>query len=215
MERLTPAWLSDALGVTVTDLSIVPVGTGQVASCLRLSLEYGGPTDLPATMVAKCPADDEQSRGVGIALGHYRAEASFYRDLASGLAIRTPEAFHVWLDEETHDFLLLLEDLAPAEQGDQIVGCDADTAALALAELPKLHAPHWGDGSLARVGVAQPDDPGVGGDDGHAARRPAPRFPRALRRSAGPRGRGAGRPHRPAPHEQRHRRGHPVDHPAR
>ena len=151
MDRLAAEALTKALGEEVTSVEVEPVGTGQVASCFRLSLTYAADNDLPATMVAKCPADDPQSRSVGIALGHYRAEASFYRDLAPGLDIRTPIAYHVSLDETTHDFLLLLEDLAPAEQGDQIAGCDLDTAVLALSELPKLHVPHWGDPSLEGV----------------------------------------------------------------
>jgi hypothetical protein len=45
--------------------------------------------------------------------------------------------------------LLLLEDLAPARTGDQLAGCSVDQAAIAVAELPRLHAPRWSDPALA------------------------------------------------------------------
>jgi hypothetical protein len=42
-----------------------------------------------------------------------------------------------------------LEDLAPAEQGDQLAGCTYEDAKAALDELVKLHAPRWDDPALA------------------------------------------------------------------
>ena len=43
---------------------------------------------------------------------------------------------------------MLLEDLAPAEQGDQLAGCTRDVARAALRELVGLQAPAWCDASL-------------------------------------------------------------------
>jgi aminoglycoside phosphotransferase (APT) family kinase protein len=43
---------------------------------------------------------------------------------------------------------VILDDLAPCEQGDQMRGCSVDEAALALRELPELHAPAWLDTEL-------------------------------------------------------------------
>jgi Ecdysteroid kinase-like family len=47
--------------------------------------------------------------------------------------------------------VLVLEDLAPCVQGDQLAGCSVDQAALAMSELAKLHAPRWNDPALASV----------------------------------------------------------------
>jgi len=151
-KHLDPEWLAAVLGAPVVGVDAAPVGTGQVAASIRLTLRYDGPTEAPATLVAKVPSDDPVSRATGAAMGNYEVESSFYRDLAGSLPMRTPRCHHVEHDPSTHDFLLLLEDLAPAEQGDQLTGCDADTAALAVSELPKLHAPRWGDPALASLG---------------------------------------------------------------
>jgi aminoglycoside/choline kinase family phosphotransferase len=43
------------------------------------------------------------------------------------------------------DFILLLDDLAPAVQGDQIAGCDANSARLAVEALAGLHGSCWCD----------------------------------------------------------------------
>jgi hypothetical protein len=75
----------------------------------------------------------------------------FYQQLASDLPIRTPQAYYADLDVESASFVLLLEDLAPAQQGDQLRGCDAGQAQIALEELVKLHASRWGDPKLAEI----------------------------------------------------------------
>ena len=52
--------------------------------------------------------------------------------------------------------MIVLEDLAPAEQGDQIAGCTAEQAELVMDEAAKLHAPRWDDPTLAELAVAEP-----------------------------------------------------------
>ena len=47
--------------------------------------------------------------------------------------------------------MLLLEDLAPARQGDQLAGCSLEEADVAVDELVKLHAPRWGDPTLGEL----------------------------------------------------------------
>ena len=69
--------------------------------------------------------------------------------------------YHAEWHAETGDFVLLMEDLAPAAQGNQIVGCDRDQAATAVLELAKLHGPRWGDPSLGEIewlSSRSPDD---------------------------------------------------------
>lgn len=45
----------------------------------------------------------------------------------------------------------MMKDLAPGEQGDQIIGCTADDAALALTELARLQGPRRGDSELGEI----------------------------------------------------------------
>lgn len=148
---LTPAWLSEALGVDVTEVDATPVGTGQMGDSVRLRLDYAGDTDLPPTMVAKLAAADPTSRGTALALRSYEIEVRFYQQLAPGLPIRTPRSYHSDIDPATAAFVLVLEDMAPAEQGDQLAGCSVERARVAVDELVKLHAPRWGDASLREL----------------------------------------------------------------
>ena len=154
-DALTPAWLTEALasagtldGASVTSVALTPVGTGQMCDSVRLQLTFDGPTDAPPTIIAKLPAADPTSRATALALRSYETEVRFYQQLAPSLPIRTPHVFHAEIDVETASFVLLLEDLAPARQGDQLTGCSPDEAVVAVDELVKLHAPRWDDPTL-------------------------------------------------------------------
>jgi hypothetical protein len=128
------------------------VGTGQMGRNVRFSLTWAPDvSDAPASVVGKFPSDDPRSRATGAAQGAYEKEVRFYRELASTVSIRTPRCFFADVEPATGDFVMLMEDLAPAVQGDQLAGCSADHAALALAEAARLHAPRWGDARLAAI----------------------------------------------------------------
>jgi aminoglycoside/choline kinase family phosphotransferase len=60
-----------------------------------------------------------------------------------------PRCYHRECDPATGWFVLLLEDLGDAVQGDQLAGCGVDVAAAALTEMAALHGPAWGDAELA------------------------------------------------------------------
>lgn len=157
-EALTPEWLTAALdqggllaGASVVDVEVVPIGTGQMCDSVRLTVTYDGPTDAPATFVAKLPAADETSRSTAVMLRNYEKEVRFYQEVAPTLAVRTPRVLHAAIDDSLSSFVLLLEDLSPACVGDQIQGCTIDEARRALAELARLHAPRWGDPALEEI----------------------------------------------------------------
>jgi hypothetical protein len=154
--ELSPEWLTavlrgTGLDVTVSSLRSEPVGTGQMAHNERIFLEYeGDAAGAPATLVGKFPSPSEESRAAG-ANGGYRSETLFYTELAENLPIRTPECFYGAISDDHTTFTLLLEDLAPAQQGDQIGGgSDAEIEA-AVRNLAGLHAPRWNDPSLAEL----------------------------------------------------------------
>jgi hypothetical protein len=102
-------------------------------------------------MVAKLPAADETSRNTALSLGSYTKEVRFYQELAPSLPLQTPTVYHADIDPATASFVLLLEDLAPAEQGDQLLGCSLEHATSAVDELVNLHAPRWGDQDLLGI----------------------------------------------------------------
>lgn len=148
------AWLTAVLargGVDawVTGFTAKAVGTGQIGDSVRFTLEYEGrPQGAPASIVGKFPAAGAESRQTGVALGNYLREVRFYQQLARSALISTPHCYFTDVDEATSDFVLMMEDLAPAEQGDQLRGVSLDQARLVVREAGKLHASHWGDDGL-------------------------------------------------------------------
>jgi hypothetical protein len=84
-----------------------------------------------------------------VGLGVYEREVRFYRELAPRLGGPLAGCHVAVFDPDGGWFTLLLEDAAPAVQGDQIAGCSITQARLAVHELAKLHAPVFGDLELA------------------------------------------------------------------
>ena len=138
---LTPEFLSEALGRRVVDVSLTPVGTGQVADSVRMDLTWD-PTDTgPAMLVAKVTSSSEVSRTIAGITRTYEIEVGFYTDIAPRIGVNAPACHYAAHDPVTGAYCIMLDDLAPCEQGDQMRGCSVDEAALALRELPELHAP--------------------------------------------------------------------------
>jgi hypothetical protein len=161
-EDITASWLSAVLGAEIIAVETAPIGDGHVGTSLRLTLTSNDP-GVPDSVVAKLPATDERSLILAAAVRSYEREVKFYRELASTVDIRVPECHHAEWDPETNDFTLLLEDMAPAEQGDQIAGCSVDRAELAVRELARLHGPRWDDPSLGEVDWLSGNEPGPAG----------------------------------------------------
>lgn len=157
-EEITTAWLDQVLAgagfaATVESVCTRPVGTGQMASCVRLEVTYGSGSG-PATLVAKLPAADVADRA-GSAMG-YRCEVGFYRDVAPMLGDEVP---HVLFAEATDDgaaFTIVMDDLAPNEQGDQIAGCAVPHAVAAAETAARVHAATWCDPDIRRFGWTIP-----------------------------------------------------------
>jgi aminoglycoside phosphotransferase (APT) family kinase protein len=156
-QSLSPEWLTAVLraaghDVTVRSFRHRPIGTGQMAHSERIELDYQGPTPIgaPASVVGKFPSPSPESRASG-ARGGYRSETRFYTDLAHRLAVRTPRCLYGALGEDESTFTLILEDMAPAVQGDQIAGASAAWIEAAVRNLAGLHAPLWNAPELDRL----------------------------------------------------------------
>jgi hypothetical protein len=133
-------------------LEASPVGTGQMGTSVRYALAWAAPSPGGlGSVVLKFASPDPRSRETGLVLRTYEVEVEFYRTLARTVGIRTPVCHAADIDLASGEFVLVLEDLAPAVQGDQLAGCTLAQAALALDELAKLHAPRWGDARLAAL----------------------------------------------------------------
>jgi hypothetical protein len=150
-DDLNATWLADALGTgPVASFTHERIGTGQMSESNRISLTYADPEPTgPATVVVKLAASDATSRATGVGLGIYAREVGFYRELAPRIGGPLAGCHLALFDESDGWFTLLLEDVAPAKQGDQIAGCSVEQARIAMRELARLHAPVLGDPTLA------------------------------------------------------------------
>lgn len=147
-------WLSDALAADGIDAKVRAfeagkVGTGQIGDCVRFRLDYeSAAPDAPETIIGKFPSEGEESRAAGIQLGNYHREVKFYQLLQENARISTPRCYFTDVDEDTHDFVLIMGDLAPAQQGDQLNGVTLEEADLVIREAAKLHSAYWQDEKL-------------------------------------------------------------------
>jgi Phosphotransferase enzyme family len=153
---LTAEWLTAALadvadGARVADLAAVRIGHGNIADSLRLVPRWDRPTPAPASVVAKVPSSEEVSRATGFATRTYELESAFYNELASTVWVNRPVCYKARYDAVEEGYVVLLEDLSPAEAGDQVAGCTPQDAASVMPELAALHAPRWGDPVLLEL----------------------------------------------------------------
>jgi hypothetical protein len=150
-DALSTEWLGQVLEAPVTGFTVAPLGFGQMGDSFRVELTYDGAVKGPSTVVLKVAAADETSRATGLALRIFEVEVRFYLDLVSQLVAPVPTCLFGEVDAETGWFTLLLQDMAPAVQGDQLLGCTPDQAELALVELARLHASGWQRPELAAL----------------------------------------------------------------
>jgi hypothetical protein len=159
-ELVTPEWLTfvlrhaGAIGADtkVSSFETSDIGTGQVGANVRYTLGYDGTgPDCPRTVVCKFSSRDPQSAAAGVSTRTYETEVAFYRDLAHTVEVSRPACYFAEVEPGTSDVVVVMEDLAPAEQGDQIAGCTAEQASLVVDEAARLHGPRWGDPKLREL----------------------------------------------------------------
>lgn len=159
-ENVTPAWLGSVLGVGVSRVDVTPIGTGQTGATYRVAATYEAEqSDVPTSFAVKLSAQDDAVRE-RVALG-YRSEVEFYSQIADKMRIPVPRAYHTEISDDGADVVLLLADMAPAVQGDQIAGCSPAEARLAVEALAGLHGPSWCDPQwmdLSAIVMPKPGD---------------------------------------------------------
>ncbi|MDR6834329.1 MULTISPECIES: phosphotransferase [unclassified Sphingopyxis] len=155
---MTADWLGAVLGQPgkLKGFTAAKVGTGQMCDSYRLTLDWEdgdwqAGTDAPATVIAKCPSHDEASRNIAKLTGTYVKEVSWYYELAAASGVPAPRChFHAIADDEV-DFVLILSDLAPARQGDQLAGLGLAGLVPCIDAAARLHALLWNDPRLAQL----------------------------------------------------------------
>ncbi len=143
-DEITTEWLSAALGDGAVEIaSVERIGTGQMSQNHRVA--YRGEAGDGHTVVVKLASDDATSRATGVGLGAYLREITFYQQLAPRIGGPVPRCHLAVYDDAEGWFTLVLDDVSPAVQGDQIEGCTPYQAETAMRALAQVHAPVLGD----------------------------------------------------------------------
>lgn len=131
------------------------IGTGQIGSNVRFTFEFEGARGgAPASLVGKFPSDKELSRhtaSVATGLGHYRRETYFYqhfKELSDRIA---PSALYAEYSVESDNFAIIMEDMAPGVQGNQLKGTNLEHAEWVMNLAAEMHAARWEDKSLEQI----------------------------------------------------------------
>lgn len=150
---MTADWLGAVLGHPgrLRGFTAARIGTGQMCDSYRLTLDWDGGVDAPASVVAKCPSHDEASRNIARLTGTYVKEVSWYRELAAASGVPAPRCYHSEIADDDVDFALMLSDLTPARQGDQLAGLGLAGLAPCIDAAARLHAHLWNDPRLAEI----------------------------------------------------------------
>jgi hypothetical protein len=140
LSDLTPAWLSEVLGLDVVDVSVLDHASA-TNQRVRLGLRYARGTEGPTSLFVKLASPDPAHREMIGASAMGEREARFYVDVAPSVDLRVPRSFYA-ASADDGSFALLLEDLAVegCAFSDGSWGVTADAAATALEELARFHA---------------------------------------------------------------------------
>lgn len=132
---------------SLKSIDFAPVGTGQVCDSFRFTCDWAdseqageGSEKRPATFIAKCPSHDAQSRGAAAMFHLYDMEIGWYKHFGVDAGPKCPRCYHADISADEQQFVLMLEDMAPAVQGNQIEGGSLIQMETALAEAAKLHS---------------------------------------------------------------------------
>lgn len=144
IDQIDTAWLEAALSAThprarIAGFSTRPVGAGNVSDTVAIAIDYTAkPDGAPDSVVAKFRPRDAAVHAHGLASGAYHRELGAYQTIAANEHCRMPGLFHVAGDETNIN--LVVEDLTSARPGNQVAGCDVESAQAVLKELAGLHA---------------------------------------------------------------------------
>ncbi|MEO9599064.1 phosphotransferase [Parasphingorhabdus sp.] len=140
-EEFETGFIEEVFGAatgSLRSLTHEPVGTGQICDSYRFTCDWAEDGH-PETFIAKCPSADPTSRGAAAIFHLYDMEVGWYRDVADDCQTLCPKSYHADIADNEQEFVLLLEDMAPASQGDQLAGASLTQVETTLAEAAALH----------------------------------------------------------------------------
>ena len=156
-DAITAEWMQQALAAggapglpVIRDVAVEDLGsaTNAFGTLLRCHLTTdGGPAAAPASVIVKLPTANPTAFRFARWLAMHERECLFYRRLAPQARIRSPALLYGDFDEDTHRFVLVLEDLRGLglEVPARLAGVEAGRARRAVREIAGLHGQFWGE----------------------------------------------------------------------
>ena len=148
---ITPQWITTALRenniiqseVNSVKTEPIAVGVGLMAELCRLTLEYTKDESAPESMIAKCAIQNDNINVARI-LDFYNRETNFYNKIGNSCPLNVPDSYFGAVNQDTYDFVILLEDLGDVSPRDQLIGASSDEAFSAVKKIAEMHARWWG-----------------------------------------------------------------------
>jgi hypothetical protein len=160
-EHLTPVFLTSVLQaancveravVTACHIELLSDVTSFNAQLVRLYLTYDvAEPQAPQSLIAKLPTANSALHEHSALFRPGVKEHWFYQYGRLRTRLHIPHCYVTTIDQTIGTAFLLLEDLSPAQPGNQIAGVTIDHASLALHALADLHAGWWSDTALAQM----------------------------------------------------------------
>ena len=152
--EITREWIAYALqearvckSTQVTGIEVESLGSeisGFLSSICRVSVAYDSPgPELPESFVIKLPPADGINREYAARFQANERELRFYRQIAPSSPIRVPKCYYTVMDEETDNYILVLEDEKDWTVGNQVQGLSRSQVEAAVRAISHFHAYWW------------------------------------------------------------------------
>lgn len=143
-------WLSQVMGVAITDLQAQVIGEGRgfISTTWQLTLATDPPGRLPATLVLKSESSNPLFQALGRERRSFEREIRFYHELASAVEAHLPRIHGTGSGD---DCWLLMEDLSHLRPGDQVRGLRQQEVRAVVRRMAAIHARFWGEASLREL----------------------------------------------------------------
>ena len=150
---ISPEWLGEVMGRRIADIKVrtIAEGAGFMGRLAVVDIAYDDGEEGPASVVVKLPTDEPGGVALGQMLRLWEREARFYLDLADHLPVRTARCYWAGGEAESGIFGLVIEDLSPLTNPDQLTGATVGQAATAVDYLARLHAHESGEARTSRL----------------------------------------------------------------
>jgi len=130
--------------VATFSYSVIGAGIGVLGMVVRITLGYKTTTNAgPASVVAKFSHPDAANRAIANNTNMYEREVNFFNKIAAGVSTPMPECYFAAMNYDTGGNIVVIEDLADYDLGDQVSGASPERVRMVIDALVPLHAKYW------------------------------------------------------------------------